>query len=60
MPGDERFTHDVHMSSACIGTASSGIRAYTGHPGARAALKVLLEAYSGKEILRLLGSLTAG
>ena len=49
-PGRETFTHDVYVSSACVGTAGAGVRACTGRPGARKILNLLLEAYSGKEI----------
>ena len=53
MPGRERFIHNVYVSGACVGTARTAIRACKVRPGARKSLKVLLEAYSGKEIERL-------
>ena len=52
-PGRETFTHDVYVSSACVGTAGAGVRACTGRPGARKILNLLLEGYSGKEISTL-------
>ena len=54
MPGRERFIHNVYVSGACVGTARTATRACKVRPGARKSLKVLLEAYSGKEIFIVL------
>ena len=56
----ETFTHDVYMSGAYVGTAGTRVRACTGRLEVRVTLNLLLEGYSGKEILfSLLQSLVA-
>jgi hypothetical protein len=49
-PEHETFIHDAYVSSACVGTARIVTRACTGRAGARVALNLAYEGYSGKEI----------